>query len=216
MPMHDVVSKQDNPIGEMNMSTFNIHTIDTAPQDSKTTLQGVKEKIGFIPNVFASIAESPQALEAFAALTDAFGTSSLSPQEQQIVLLATSTENNCVYCVAGHTAFAHQINMLPRDIESMRNMRPLEDKKLQTLNNLVRRMVGGRGRVSEKDIENFLAAGYTQQQFFEVVIGVCVKTFSNYVSIGLGLDLDSAFEKYAWEGWEVKANNQTVSGMHEV
>lgn len=190
------------------MNTFKAHTVDTAPSDSHIALQSVKESIGFIPNVFAAIAESPLALETFVTLNGAFAESSLSPEEQQIVLLATSTENNCVYCVAGHTAFANQINMPQRDVDAMREMRPLEDEKLQALNKLVRQMVRGRGRVSETDIENFLAAGYSRQQFFEVIIGVCVKTFSNYVSIGLELELDAAFQTYAWEGRNAKATNQ--------
>ncbi|TDG14684.1 carboxymuconolactone decarboxylase family protein [Seongchinamella unica] len=190
------------------MNTFKAHTVDTAPSDSHTALQSVKESIGLLPNVFAAIAESPLALETFVTLNGAFAESSLSPEEQQIVLLATSTENNCVYCVAGHTAFANQINMPQRDVDAMREMRPLEDEKLQALNKLVRQMVRGRGRVSETDIENFLAAGYSRQQFFEVIIGVCVKTFSNYVSIGLELELDAAFQTYAWEGRNAKATNQ--------
>ena len=109
--------------------------------------------------------------------------------------------------MAGHTAFANQIKMSQLDIDAMRKMRPLKDAKLQALNKLVRQMVRGRGRVSETDIEDFLAAGYTWQQFFEVIIGVCVKTFSNYVSIGLELELDAAFQTYAWEGRNAKATN---------
>jgi uncharacterized peroxidase-related enzyme len=205
--VHDAISLHNNQIGDRHMKTFKTHTADTAPSASHTALQGVKENIGFIPNVSAAIAESPLALETFVALNGAFGESSLSPQEQQIVQLATSTENNCVYCVAGHTAFANQINMSQQDIDAMRKMRPLKDAKLQALNKLVRQMVKGRGRVSETDIEDFLAAGYTRQQFFEVIIGVCVKTFSNYVSIGLELELDAAFQTYAWEGRNAKATN---------
>ena len=186
------------------MKTFNLHTVDSAPGGSKELLKGVQKKIGFIPNVFATIAESPEALDGFVALNGAFGASSLSPEEQQIVMLATSTENNCVYCVAGHTTFAHQIHMAEKTIEAMRNMNPLEDEKLQALNNIVRQMVRHRGRVSEEGIRNFLAVGYTRQQFFEVVIGVCLKTFSNYVSIGLELTLDDVFKAFAWEGKDAR------------
>jgi uncharacterized peroxidase-related enzyme len=198
--VHDGISQDSYLNGDEKMKAFNIHTIDTAPLASQVVLEGVRQKIGFIPNVFATIAESPEALEGFVALNGVFGESSLNPEEQQIVLLATSTENNCVYCVAGHTAFAHQIGMPEENIEAMRDMRPLEDEKLQALNNVVRQMVRNRGRVSEGDIRQFMAVGYTRQQFFEVVIGVCVKTFSNYVSIGLNLTLDAAFKEFAWEG----------------
>ena len=92
--------------------------------------------------------------------------------------------------------------------EEVRLAQAIRRGEEEALNKLVRQMVKGRGRVSETDIEDFLAAGYTRQQFFEVIIGVCVKTFSNYVSIGLELELDAAFQIYAWEGTNAKATNQ--------
>ena len=207
--VHDDISQNIQLDGDDKMKAFNIHTMDTAPAGSKAALEGVQQKIGFIPNVFATIAESTEALEGFIALNGAFGESSLSPEEQQIIMLATSTENNCVYCVAGHTAFAYQIDMAEQDIEAMRNMTPLANKKLQALNNIVRQMVKQRGRISEEDISSFLAVGYTKKQFFEVVTGVCVKTFSNYVSIGLDLTLDDVFKAFAWEGKDASSEAET-------
>jgi uncharacterized peroxidase-related enzyme len=181
------------------MKYIKIHTIETSPVASKENLRSVMKNLGFIPNVFAMIAESPEALNAFVTLNCSFGETTLSPEEQQIVMLATSTENGCAYCVAGHTAFAYQINMSETVIEAMRNMQRLDDVRLETLNHLVRTLVKKKGQASEIDVQSFLNAGYTRQQFFEVVLGVSLKTFSNYASISLKLRLDPVFEDYLWE-----------------
>ncbi len=181
------------------MKNFTIHTIETSPVASKENLKSVMKNLEFIPNVFAMIAESPEALNAFVTLNSSFGETTLSPVEQQIVMLATSTENCCAYCVAGHTAFAHKINMPETLIEAMRNMQRLDDLRLEALNNLARNLVKNKGQSSEEDIQYFLNSGYTRQQFFEVVLGVSLKTFSNYVSISLKLSLDPVFETYSWE-----------------
>lgn len=180
------------------MKNFNVHTIDTSPVASKENLKAVMKNLEFIPNVFGMIAESPEALKAFVTLNSSFAESSLNPVEQQIVMLATSTENGCAYCVAGHTAFAHQIEMSAPLIQAMRNMQKLDDVRLEALNNISRNLVKNRGHIPEEDIQDFLNSAYTKQQFFDVVLGVCLKTFSNYVSIALNLELDNAFKKYSW------------------
>ena len=69
------------------MTSFSLHTIESAPAGSKPLLQVIQRKYGFIPNLLAELAESPAALKAAMALDEAYGTSSLTPVEQQAVLL---------------------------------------------------------------------------------------------------------------------------------
>lgn len=99
------------------MTKFTYHTIDTAPGDSKETLASLKSVMGFIPNIFSVVASSSSALSGLVHLTTKFSHSSFTPQEQQVILIATSTENECVYCVAGHSAFAKTLNISAEDIK---------------------------------------------------------------------------------------------------
>jgi uncharacterized peroxidase-related enzyme len=181
------------------MKNFNIYTIDTAPQESKALLENLQAGMGFVPNIFAVTAESSLALENLVCLNGAFAESQFSAQEQQIILLATSTENECVYCVAGHTTFAKQLDMAPSLVNDMRTKQSLEDPKLNALSTIVRQLVIHRGRIDDRVMDDFLAAGYTKAHFLELVLGICVKTFTNYVSNALTVPVDEQFEEFAWE-----------------
>ena len=153
-------------------NNFSIHSLDTANIGSKSLLEGLQAGLGFIPNVFSVIAESSLALENLINLSNAFSASQFSPEEQQIILLATSTENECIYCVAGHSTFSKQLSMAPDVVDAMRNKEPLSDKKLNSLSTIVRQLVIHRGQISEQVMDDFLQAGYSKEQFFELVLGI--------------------------------------------
>ena len=90
------------------MSDFQLYTLETAPDLSKPALEQVKSTFGAIPNLHATLAESPQTLQAYGALWQLFSESSFSPVEQQVVYLTSNFENDCHYCMAGHTGLAKQ------------------------------------------------------------------------------------------------------------
>ena len=181
------------------MNNFIYHTAETSSNEAASVLSDIKEKVGFVPNVFAIIAESTPALKGLVALNEAYSLSSFSAKEQQIILIATSTENECIYCVAGHTAFAESINMPTNIITAMRNQNSTTNQSYNVLATTVRQLIKHKGQVSPDIINNFIHAGYCKAQFFELVLGICVKTFTNYVSNALNVELDEAFKPYAWQ-----------------
>ena len=191
------------------MSTYQCHTAITAPQDSVAIMQTLETNLGFIPNVFAIIAESHVALKALVDLNNSFIASTFTSPEPQIILLATSTKNECVYCVAGHTAFAKSINMDERVIAAMRNKHVVDHHRFNTLSNTVRALIQTRGQISAQHLQQFFAAGYTKAQLLELVLGICVKTFTNYISNALTIPLDQAFAEYAWQRPSEKAREKT-------
>jgi len=155
-------------------------------------------ELGFLPNIFALIAESEPALKAFVELNGLFGQSSFSEKEQQIILLAASAENECAYCMAGHTVFARSAHMEEDVIEAMRSNSVVCDQRLNVLNLLVRELIKTGGQVPSKIVEKFLEAGFSRGQFMELVLGICVKTFSNYLSNALEVPLDEEFQRCIW------------------
>lgn len=181
------------------MQRFEIHTPESAPAPAGQILTDMRRTLGFVPNVFAVMAEAPEALRAFAEITQSFGNSSFSPTEREIVQIAASAVNGCAYCVAGHTAFA-KLQKAPDDvIAAVRCGRPTGDPKLDALQDFTRALVSQRGHVDAADMERFLAAGYRPAQVFDVIHGIAVKSFSNLTSNLLGLPLDDPFVPYAWE-----------------
>ena len=85
------------------MTTFPVHTNETASDKLKPVLAAVHKKFGFTPNLFRVMAEAPVAAEAYLAVMDIFENSSLSESEKQTVLLSVSLVNECEYCVAAHS-----------------------------------------------------------------------------------------------------------------
>lgn len=181
------------------MLNFSIHTDSTAPSESAPMLEQLAAAIGFAPNIFAATAESSPALAGLMAINGSFAASSFTPEEQQLILMATSVENGCVYCVAGHTLMSQGLDIADDVVHAMRNKQFISNPRYAALREMVGALIHHRGRISETTMTNFLDQGYSKAQFFELVLGVSVKTFTNYVSNALTLPLDEAFTPYRWE-----------------
>lgn len=180
------------------MNNAIIHTIETAPAASKPFLRGAQKAFGFIPNLLATLAESPAALESYLSVAGAFSKTSLSAAEQQVVLISVSIENGCYYCVAAHTFIARSSGVEEALLTDLRAGRPLSDAKLNALAAYSRAVVATRGYVSHTEEQAFLSAGYTNTNIFEVLVGVTQKTLSNYSNHITQLALDPQFADDAW------------------
>ena len=91
----------DTPI-----SRYPVANIEDLPEDLRTTILAIQEKTGFIPNVFLAMGHRPDELRAFMAYHDALmeRESGLSKAEREMIVVATSGANNCLYCVVAHGA----------------------------------------------------------------------------------------------------------------
>jgi alkylhydroperoxidase family enzyme len=177
---------------------FTIHTIETAPEASKAALVHAKETFGFIPNLEGIFAEAPMLLQGSMALWDLFTTSSFSEIEQQVIYLSANYEHECHYCMAAHSGLAKMIGMSALDIQALRDGTALVDPKLQALRHFTQRMIQARGWVNDREIETFLAAGYSKQQVLEVILGIAIKVMHNYTNHIAKTPLDKAFQPYVW------------------
>jgi len=165
---------------QKNRQLFQPHTSETAPKGAAEVLGQAKERYGFVPNLAAFLAEAPVALEGVLVLSGGFEKTSLSPQEQQVVLLSASAANTCNYCRTVHTGLARQAGVDALTAAGIAQCRPLSDPKLEALRAFTSAVVEQRGQVDGEAVKRFLAAGYTKAQVFEVVMGVALKTFTNY------------------------------------
>lgn len=180
------------------MPPFDLHDADSAPGKSPELLRAVGEKYGFTPNLFRILAESPAALEGYLSLSQIFGASSLTPLEQQTVLLTASFENECDYCMAAHSTVAEMSGAPGEILAALRSGAPLPDPRLEALRRFTAAVVQRRGWVSESDVAAFLEAGFSRGQMLEVILGVALKTLSNYTNHLARTPVDAAFEKHAW------------------
>ncbi len=180
------------------MLHFQLVNAETAPEASVETIKAVNAAYGFLPNLIGTLGNSPAAVKAYASVSAAFEGSSLSPVEQQVVLLTTSVENQCHYCVAAHTAVAKMVGAPDEVAAALRAGETLADSRLEALRALTLSVVRNRGWVSETEIADFLAAGFAKEQVLDVVTGVTQKTLSNYANHLADTPLDENFAPFAW------------------
>ena len=91
---------------EPKASRFPVPPIDSLPEDIRSRLLAVQEKSGFIPNVFLTLAFRPDEFRAFFAYHDALmeKDGGLTKAEREMIVVATSSANQCQYCVIAHGA----------------------------------------------------------------------------------------------------------------
>jgi len=177
---------------------FHVHTKETAPKASQETLETTSKKYGFIPNLFGVLAESPAAVQAYAAINTALEHSALSPVEQQVVMLTVSAANDCAYCVGAHSTVAQMVRMPEDVLNALRAQRSLSDPKLNALRTLVLSILQHRGWVPEDDLSFFVAAGYGQRHLLDALTILALKTLSNYTNHIAHTPLDPQFAAQAW------------------
>ncbi|MBS3744224.1 MAG: carboxymuconolactone decarboxylase family protein [Wenzhouxiangellaceae bacterium] len=161
----------------MNLEVLNK---DNAPQDARELLEKAEKNYGFIPNILGVMANSPALLEAYMSLSQIFEKTRFSAAEKQTVLLAVSTENDCGYCKSAHTAIAKMQNVDEAVLNAIASGDRLPDAKLDALFNFTRTMVEKRGHPSDDDLQAFFDAGYSEAQVQDVIVGIGMKTMSNY------------------------------------
>jgi len=189
------------------MNTFKLHTENTAPSPADEALRQVRRGLGFIPNVFAVIAESAPALQAFVDLNSHLANSTLTATERELIQIATSVENECRYCVAGHSAFAAMQDVANEVVDAARSGGPIPDERLDALHELTLALLREKASIDQTTIDAFFAAGYGPAQLLEVIIGISVKAFSNMANAAVGFPLDDEFAPYTWQPVPFQTNN---------
>ena len=180
------------------MSTLKIHSIETAPEGSKASLEGSVKSFGMLPNLHGVLASSPNTLEAYKTLHGLFQNSSFDNEELTVVWQSINVEHECHYCVPAHTAIAHMMEVDAALTEALRNSTALPNEKLQILQNTTLSIVKNRGRISDSELEAFYAAGYKESHVLEIILGIAQKTISNYTNHIANTPVDEPFQKFTW------------------
>jgi uncharacterized peroxidase-related enzyme len=181
------------------MSEFTIHTVDSAPADSTQALRTLEAGLGFVPNLAATMAESPTLVNGFVDLRNTLAGGELTGVEREIVALAVSLENDCDYCMAAHSTFALMQNGDADAVAAARGGSEPEDPRLGALYRFARSVVAKKGHVNGDESRALLDAGYTRGALLAVVAQVGHTTLANLAHSISRAPLDSAFEPQRWE-----------------
>ena len=180
------------------MSSYPVHTIESAPEQSKSVLRQLQQAFGLIPNIAAKMAASPVLINGFIGLFEHVHAGSLTEPQIQVLLLTNAVANASEWPVAFHTALALKAGVQPADVDAMRHGGLPGDTRFAALSMLARTLIEKRGRLAASDQKPFLEAGFTSEQVLEVIAVVAASTITNYTGSVTQPALEAPFEEFAW------------------
>ncbi len=181
------------------MSHFTVHTMQTAPADSKPVLEQLHNAFGFIPNIAGTMAASPVLINGFIGLFQRVHAGSLTEAQIQTLLLTNAVTNASEWAVAFHTVLALQQGVSAADVDAIRHGGMPADPRLAALSMLARTLIEKRGRIAEADEASFIAAGFEREQMLEVIATVAASTITNYTGSVTQPPLEAQFREFAWQ-----------------
>ena len=146
--------------------------LDDLPQDIRERIEKVAEKTGFIPNVFLALAHRPDEFRAFFAYHDALmeRPSNLSKAEKEMIVVATSAANDCLYCVVAHGAILRIRSKNPRlATQIAANYRRAEiTLRQRAMIDYALKVALDSARIDESDWQPLYDHGFTQEDIWEI------------------------------------------------
>ncbi|EGO93306.1 carboxymuconolactone decarboxylase family protein [Acidiphilium sp. PM] len=173
-------------------------TLESGETAVRQVLEKAKAQVGFIPNMYANMVNSPGVLNTYLDGYARFRSdSTFTPVEQEVVFLVISTSNGCSYCTAAHSMIADKMSKVPTDVlDALRARKPIADTRLAALAKFTQTMFDTRGRPTQADLNSFCAAGFGDRQALEIVLALAVKTLSNYANHLFHTEVDEIFADY--------------------
>lgn len=182
-----------------SMSRIPLRTINDAPDAAKSALEVAQKNNGFLPNLVRLLANAPTVLETYQTVSAINARTGLTLAEREAVQITAAVTHGCGFCVAGHTAIAYKKAGLAETIvEQLRSQGHVDDSRLEAIAVFTRAVIGSRGAVEDDALSRFLAAGFSEANALEVVLGVSLATLCNFAN-NLGQpDLNRELKPYAW------------------
>jgi len=155
-----------------NISRFPVPDINSLPEDIKSRILEVQEKSGFVPNVFLALAYRPDEFRAFFSYHDALMNkeSGISKGEREMIVVATSALNSCIYCVVAHGAILRireKNSLIADQIATNYKKADISERQLAMLDFAVK-VSRDANEVLEEDIQVLAQYGFSEQDVWDI------------------------------------------------
>ena len=161
------------------MSIFQVPTRDQISPESQASFDQLQKGLGFVPNLFATLALNPTALPDYLALQNRRST--LRGKEREVINLVVSQVNECAYCLAAHTALGKMNGFTDEQILDIRRGTIDFDAKLAALATFVRETTLRRGKPTPETTDALLAAGYSEANLIDIIVVIGDKIITNFL-----------------------------------
>ena len=156
----------------VSFSRYPVPNLRDLEPDMRLMLEEIQEKTGFIPNVFMALAHRPDELCAFVAYHDALmkRDSGLSKAEREMIVIATSAENSCLYCIISHGAILRIYSKHPTlsdQIAANYRKADLTDRQKAMLDFAVK-ICNRSAEVEDEDFAELHAHGFSDEDIWDI------------------------------------------------
>ena len=153
----------------------------TATGKTAELFTAVKAKLGVVPNLMRTLAQSPAALEAYLGFSATLATGVLPGKVREQLALAIAETNSCDYCLAAHSLLGKGAGLTPEAMVDARRLQAREAKS-DALLKFAAAVVETRGLVSDAAVTVVRAAGASDAEIIETVAHVALNILTNYTN----------------------------------
>jgi uncharacterized peroxidase-related enzyme len=171
------------------MKKITVPTIDQVNPDSKVLFEGMQRRLGKVPNLYATIGYSSNALKAFLDLDVTLSKGIFNGKQREAIALVVSQLNNCAYCLAGHTASAVRYGLTIDETIEIRKGHS-SDAKINAIVQLAKSITENKGHADEALMQQFFDAGFDEGALMELIGFVTVRVYTNYVFAATDIPVD--------------------------
>lgn len=160
------------------MKNFSVPARHEVSAANQSIFDNLHKALGFVPNLYATIAWSDNGLGRFLAYQNA--KTSLNNKEKEAVNLVVSEVNGCSYCKAAHTAIGKMNGFTEDQLRDIR-LEKAGNPKLNALVKLAADITRNRGNAAPALVDDFYAQGYTNENLVDLILQISDKTAMNYL-----------------------------------
>jgi uncharacterized peroxidase-related enzyme len=154
------------------ISRFPVPRLQDLSDDIRERIEAVAEKTGFVPNVFLALAHRPDEWRAFFAYHDALmeRESGLTAAEKELIVVATSAANDCLYCVVAHGAVARIRARNPRIADQVAvDWRKADvTERQRAMLGFAVKLAAEPARVTEADLQDLRGHGFSDDDIWDI------------------------------------------------
>ena len=168
-----------------------IRPVDEGSVETATAelLGSLKKKMGTIPNLISTMANSPAVTRAYLGFSQALAGGTLPRRLAEQIALVVGETNGCEYCLAAHTVLGQGAGLTEEETRDARRATSQNERERVALE-FARKVVQDRGVVTDTDVAQLRRAEYTDGQIVEVVATVALNLFTNYFNHVAGTEVD--------------------------
>ncbi len=159
-------------MSEHAISRYPVPEVKDLPEDLRELILGIQEKAGFIPNVFLALAHRPDELRAFFNYHDAImlREGNLTKAEKEMIIVTTSSDNSCLYCVVAHGAILRiyaKDSLIADQLATNHNKADITPRQKAMLD-FALKVSNNANVIGEEDFETLKSHGFTEEDIWDI------------------------------------------------